>query len=222
MNDWTAIVYIYAIVDPRTDEVRYVGKTTAPPRRFRDHICLARSGLAEYYSSRWMREILSDNKRPILKILQACAEENWQDRERYWIEFYKSKGCSLTNLTDGGQGGSGKMPAASRASLSVRHKGRTMSEEWRTRISEANKGKRHMFGYRHSPDTLAKMRGRATGNKHAQGHKVSDEARRIISLKNKGLLRSPETRARMSAYHKKRWAMIRAAKSLSEPQLLLL
>ena len=37
-NNNTEIAYIYALLDPRDNEVRYIGKTTQPKNRLSGHI----------------------------------------------------------------------------------------------------------------------------------------------------------------------------------------
>lgn len=39
-----------------------------------------------------------------IKEIDSCGEEEWEDRERYWIDFYKKQGNKLLNLDPGGKG----------------------------------------------------------------------------------------------------------------------
>lgn len=38
------------------------------------------------------------------KQIDSCCEDEWQERERYWIAFYRNKGFKLMNIEDGGCG----------------------------------------------------------------------------------------------------------------------
>jgi hypothetical protein len=62
------------------------------------------------------------------------------ERERFWIAYYRSEGCTLTNLTDGGMGLSGmKRPPEFGQLMSEKLKGRKFSDESRRRMSEGQK-----------------------------------------------------------------------------------
>lgn len=93
-------IYIYSLNDPDTDEIKYVGKTNDPKRRIAEHLI----DRTKSYKNSWIKGLLQKNKNPNLKIIEECFESNWEERERYWIKYYKDLGYSLTNLTDGGEG----------------------------------------------------------------------------------------------------------------------
>lgn len=95
--------YIYALVDPRTNEIRYVGKSDNPEKRLSyGHMkCIGRNK----YKNNWIKQLLKLNLQPSLMILEECENEEsvWSAREKYWIKYYREQGCDLTNLTDGGE-----------------------------------------------------------------------------------------------------------------------
>lgn len=95
-------VYIYKLIDPQTSLIRYVGKTTNLKRRLSTH--LSRCKTNKYHSARWIKSLLDINLKPLLELVEECNENNWQEREIYWIAFYKTQ-FDLTNTTDGGEGG---------------------------------------------------------------------------------------------------------------------
>ena len=64
----TEIAYIYALLEPITLEVRYIGKTINPNNRLRGHI--NETKYYDHYRSRWIKKLLSENKEPIFKILK--------------------------------------------------------------------------------------------------------------------------------------------------------
>lgn len=90
--------YIYALLDPRVEEVRYVGKSDDPDLRYIQHL----SDSGGTWKARWVRYLKTKGLRPVLKILEEVREEEWEEAERRWISYYRENGCSLTNLTDGG------------------------------------------------------------------------------------------------------------------------
>jgi group I intron endonuclease len=92
-------IFIYKLIDPITNEVRYVGKTNNLVRRFSAH--LRRSKTNKYHSARWINSLLNKNLKPILEIIEECNETNWEEREIYWINYYREL-FDLTNILDGG------------------------------------------------------------------------------------------------------------------------
>lgn len=95
-------IYIYKLLDPFSNEVRYVGKTTNLKRRLNAHI--NRSKNNTYHSARWIQSVLKQNGKPIIEVVEICTNESWEEREKYWISYY-SQQYDLTNILDGGEGG---------------------------------------------------------------------------------------------------------------------
>lgn len=96
---------IYDLRDPRTGEVRYVGKTVLPlSRRLTSHISAAK-GRSHRRVCRWIRSLLDVGLVPMIHALEVVpAGGDWAEREAHFIGFYRSRGCDLTNHTDGGEG----------------------------------------------------------------------------------------------------------------------
>jgi hypothetical protein len=90
---------IYGLVDPRTNEIRYVGKTKRTLRvRLRAHI--NDEPKSNTYKHNWINQLKQINLDPIIIELELCDENTWIEREKYWISYFKN----LTNLTTGGEG----------------------------------------------------------------------------------------------------------------------
>lgn len=85
--------YIYALCCPDTGDVRYVGMTVNPERRLIDHLAYKGNSL----KARWVQDLLLVGKQPEMKILQTCAQEEAAERERVWIDQFRSNGALLTN-----------------------------------------------------------------------------------------------------------------------------
>ena len=95
--------YIYILRHPETFEVKYVGKTNNIKRRFAQHKskkCLEKTGSKKLAS--WILKLLSNNLFPIMEIIEEC-DDNWAEREKYWISYY-SNTTTLCNLSEGGEG----------------------------------------------------------------------------------------------------------------------
>lgn len=91
---------IYALKDPDTGDVRYIGKANDLKARIRVHRWEAKSSTLQTRKVRWLRSLDGD---PIVKVLEVCTTENWAERERFWIKRFRRGGARLTNIADGGQ-----------------------------------------------------------------------------------------------------------------------
>ena len=119
---------IYCLVDPFTSEIRYIGKTRQKLEvRLNKHIQYAKKN--NIHVSNWIKTLLAKNSIPIIKIIEELSDNiDWRDKEIYYINLYKSLGCDLTNLTNGGEG-----------MVGFRKKGTPCSIETRRKIGLANK-----------------------------------------------------------------------------------
>jgi hypothetical protein len=207
-------VYIYALADPNTGQIRYVGKTIEPRRRFATH-CRGDKADVHSHRARWIAKLKANGLKPVLHILETVEDARWQEAECKWIAFYRSTGCDLVNSTDGGDGGHNPPPDV-REKISRTHKGRKFSESHRSKIGAAHKGR--VF----SPDSIAKMSHSRIGNSNCVGRKLSEETKRKIGaaqlgrkqspeeiekkrLASLGRKHSPESRVRMSEIRKRIW-----------------
>lgn len=98
--------FIYVLKCPEGN-IRYVGKTNNIKRRLSSHINEAKTGKGRRYVLNWIHSLLLLNKKPTIEVIEECVIENWQERERYWVNFYREIIPNLCNNADGGLGGSG-------------------------------------------------------------------------------------------------------------------
>lgn len=102
---------IYGLVDPRTNELRYVGKTIQPLNdRLRIHLYDARRGLKRYVCN-WIRQVLRDGLEPEIFEIES-VQEDWIEQEQFWIAYFRYIGARLTNGTIGGEGTPGRKASA--------------------------------------------------------------------------------------------------------------
>lgn len=94
------VVYIYALIDPNTQEIRYIGRSLNPLLRLNKHLYNAKNikkNSTHCYC--WIKGLLDNDQIPILQILEEVTEENWGEKEQYWINQF----TNLTNMIDGGK-----------------------------------------------------------------------------------------------------------------------
>ena len=164
------MTYIYALVDPRTDGIRYVGKSDDPWRRLCAHHC-ASSQPSNRYHNRWIAKLKRLGLRARLMILDRIPDGlDWQPYERAWIAAMKSG--HLTNLYPGGEGPKGQFPSVeARARMSAAGRGKKKTEAHCRAIAEGLRGKKKTAAHcAHLRVSHWSKRGGAPANK------LSDEA----------------------------------------------
>jgi hypothetical protein len=87
---------IYALVDPRDEQVRYIGQSISPERRYKDHIMLRTYGIPA--KDKWIKELLTIGLKPTLTIIDSCnAEQEARELEGYWMCYHHNEGANLFN-----------------------------------------------------------------------------------------------------------------------------
>lgn len=90
---------IYALIDPRTGEVRYIGKANNSAKRLASHCRDAKRRVTPVYV--WIKELAEIGLKPDMKIVAVVTDGNWQKAERQAIAEH-SKNGRLLNLAKGG------------------------------------------------------------------------------------------------------------------------
>jgi hypothetical protein len=127
---------IYGLVDPRTEEIRYIGKTRKSlSRRYSKHIREA-SDTTRSHKDAWIRQLYYLGLQPTVRVLEEIpeGEAELNSAERSWIQTFRMAGVNLTNMTDGGD--CGPLPGEANPFF-----GRHHSEESRKKISTGRRGK---------------------------------------------------------------------------------
>lgn len=133
---------IYVLIDPRDNEIRYVGKTFGEiEKRLKGHIYDARCRPGTGWRARWVNKLVRMGLPPRIELVQAVPRTTWKEAESYWIGYYRSLGCLLTNGSPGGDGGIGS------------RRGVVLTDETKAKISQSNTGKKR------TSDDRAKMSG---------------------------------------------------------------
>jgi group I intron endonuclease len=176
-------VYIYTLRDPKTEKVRYVGKTIQNPKeRLYSHIREAKRN-RKSYRDKWILQVLARDQRPIIEVIEESNEENWQERERFWIAEYKERGYNLTNVTKGGEG----------------LHGYKFSKEHKQKLSDALKGNNRWLGKKHTEETKRKMSKNMRGeNNPNYGKRFSKEYRQKLSDAQRGRKHTEKVKKKIS------------------------
>jgi len=119
-------VFIYALIEPKLNQIRYIGKTTDINRRLNRHI--SEIFLHDSHKDRWIRKLVDNNNFPEIEIIDEVDEKEWCYWEKFYISYFKYIGFSLTNSTEGGD----EPPST---------KGRKHTIESKLKMSNTKKGK---------------------------------------------------------------------------------
>lgn len=181
--------YVYVHTRNDTDAVFYVGKGRG--KRFRTK---------RHHNPYWMR--VAKKHGFSAKIVKCGMSESCAfSLERALISALRSKGVPLTNLTDGGEGPSGRtFSPETLEKMKIAKAGKPLSDGHRQKISEAHRGKPH------SEEHKAALRNRSFSEQHRQALRLtaslrrqSEETKKKIAALKTGTKASSETRAKMSA-----------------------
>lgn len=93
---------IYILIDPRNQQIRYVGKTNNPDERFKNHMNRGHNKLS--HKRNWIESLKKLGLKPIMQIIDIVLIDEWIFWEKYWISQFKSWGFNLVNHTEGGDG----------------------------------------------------------------------------------------------------------------------
>lgn len=96
-------VTIYGLYTDKNDTIRYIGKTKfSLKKRLHEHV--KNKDSSKTHKNHWINKSLENNEKILIKIIEVCDKDNWQEREIFWISKLKNKN-KLTNLSQGGEGG---------------------------------------------------------------------------------------------------------------------
>lgn len=167
------LVKIYALVDPSSTEIRYIGKTKSTlSRRLNEHKKNARR--YSHHTANWISKLLREDSLPKIMLLEECGETEWQWYERWWIAYGKTQHWYLTNSTAGGDG-IHNPSKETRHKISAWQTGRTLTESHRANISKGGKGLLRSEETRKRMSAASKSR-----------PTISEETRKKIGLASRG------------------------------------
>lgn len=91
--------HIYILIDPFTNELRYVGRAIDPKTRLSVHISHAKNlPFLNSQKSQWINSIVGCGEKPILKVIETMPyNTTGKERELFYIDIYKRNGADLLN-----------------------------------------------------------------------------------------------------------------------------
>lgn len=196
--------YIYCLVDPRDNQIHYIGKASSR-RRPLDHVRSAFLKRDFTPKARWIRALLAAGVRYGVRVLEDVSDPKAiNEAEIWWIAYGKAHGWPLTNSTAGGDGLNG-VTEEMRKAMSERAKGRRHTDASKEKLRQGKIGKPRPQWVKdkiklacNKPEAVAKMRAATKGRVFTEEHRAR------LSEAHKGAIPSPEARARMSAAHRGR------------------
>ncbi|MCW2228111.1 hypothetical protein [Bradyrhizobium elkanii] len=214
-------IIIYGLLDPVSQQLRYIGKTSGTTRRRRQaHISDVRRGRTYIPRHKWIAGLLSCGREPEIFEIERVPKSEWAEAEQFWIAYFRFVGCNLLNATDGGDGlCSYQHRSDTRAKQSAAAKARYQ------RAGEREKTGAAVSAAFESPEARQNLRdgrkkvpraslqicidalvahsrspeGRALRSAVNTGKVVSEKTREIMSKQRIGLKRSPESVAKQIA-----------------------
>ena len=164
MTELYPVSYIYALCDPDTGYLRYVGKSDNPQKRLSSHMAESvRSNFCRRHH--WIVGLVKSGLTPTLIILEEVQRHEWVSAEQFWIASMRLAGCDLVNGSDGGEGNKNcRLSAITRQRMSAAKIGVPLTPAQRI----------HFVGMRRGVEVTAKTRKKMSdahkGQKLPEGH----------------------------------------------------
>lgn len=181
-------VTLYGLLDPRTGDLRYIGRTNDPDQRLADHRHVARNNKRDSHLYTWYRSLLEEDLEPELTILARVHPEDAVEMEYELIQAALDHGHDLTNhrlKAEDGKASPIHLDEETRERVQKATQEAMQDPEVRQRISEAREG------YEPTEKQLQNLeKGRNTP--------FTEEHREKIAETKRGVPRSEETKRKVS------------------------
>jgi hypothetical protein len=90
---------IYGLIDPRNEELRYVGRTTNTlKKRWKEHIRDAKDLRDTAPRFAWIRELLSLGLQPEIFLIEEVTQDDMREAEGAWMAYFRYIGARLLNV----------------------------------------------------------------------------------------------------------------------------
>lgn len=132
--------FVYGLIDPTNDELRYVGCTIQSlDARLRRHLWPS-GRRSNTHKNHWLNKLIANGLRPRICCLMLCSSPSaMYEIERFYIALLRCMGARLVNASDGGVGRSAGYVAsdATRRKMSRTRIGRAVPDTQRELISRS-------------------------------------------------------------------------------------
>jgi hypothetical protein len=96
---------VYALIDPISHEVRYIGQTNGLNKRLYMHKKIAYKFFHGKYKfsalkNEWLLGLYNANLSPNVIILERTTREKINEAEERWIKLFSRKGANLLNFAN--------------------------------------------------------------------------------------------------------------------------
>lgn len=186
--------FIYALCEPDTGEVRYVGKADDPKRRLNSH----HSDVRRSHRASWIKGLKLRGLLPRMELLLEVQKSDWQYWEREMILMFRESGCDLVNSTEGGDGVENPSKET-RERMAAAKLGKLQSLETRRKRSLATKGRKKSDEHKHKIAIALIGNKNGIGNTGNLGGTISEKHKQSISESGLGRVFSEETRQKIGA-----------------------
>jgi hypothetical protein len=139
-------VFIYALSDPRNNQIRYIGKANNPKDRYTNHLNSARD--KNTHKRNWINCVRKSGLRPELIIIDEVPKIEWVYWEKFYISLFKTWGFSLVNYTEGGDGSTFGNSGTFKKGNTPHNKGVPCSEESKQKIKDRLTGRPNISSYK--------------------------------------------------------------------------
>lgn len=126
---------IYVLIDPETQQVRYVGKANNISQRYKAHLNRARKH--QIHKLNWINSLKVKRLKPIIEVIDVVPIKDWVFWETYWISQFKTWGFDLINYTHGGDGATFANQTSFKKGHIPYNLGQSFSQEVRDKISKS-------------------------------------------------------------------------------------
>lgn len=170
--------YIYALIDPTNQNLRYIGKTVNPHNRLKQHLSDKDDSP---HKVNWINKLQRQGLQPVLKVLEVCTDADWPERERFWIRVLQPD----LNVGRGGEGNTLPfLPESTREAMSAAHRQRhQLDPSLALRTAERMKGNTYGKGKPTSEKQKAIARSRKDAAKTWKLKTPDGEVITVFSLK---------------------------------------
>lgn len=131
---------VYALVDPRSQEWRYIGKSCSGLKRPKQHMSAAVLRNERSYKASWIKQLHKEGLVYQIEILEVFEnEDRLSEAECEWIVECRKNGVPLTNKTDGGDGVCGYVHTK-QAKDAIGSKNKGLKKPWLSKLNRSRKG----------------------------------------------------------------------------------